>query len=164
MAHSRLEKIGTIFTRTTGLLRTGAIKPEDKPLWYDIYQAFPPKEEPRYDRPAPKTEIRDIFYPEDVVRAKFHKFSKTQGMVTLSDTKNKTHCQTFIEIYNKLKEDGALSEEKILETAQIKLEEVIQEQKLNRGDSGLLSSFTEAKTRQERQESANVNITDIFKA
>ncbi|XP_055677898.1 28S ribosomal protein S23, mitochondrial [Lutzomyia longipalpis] len=159
MAHSRLEKIGTIFTRTTGLLRSGAMKPEDKPLWYEIYQAFPPKAEPRFDRPAPNTSVRDIFYPEDVVRAKFHKLSKTQGSLNLLDTRNKTHCQLFIEIYNKLKEDGALSEEKILDTAQIKLEEMIQQEKLSKG-TGLLSSFTEAKG---KQETKNVNISDLFK-
>uniref|UniRef100_A0A1B0DRG0 Small ribosomal subunit protein mS23 n=1 Tax=Phlebotomus papatasi TaxID=29031 RepID=A0A1B0DRG0_PHLPP len=130
MAHSRLEKIGTIFTRTSGLLKSGAMKPEDKPLWYEIYKAFPPKAEPRYDRPAPNTTVRDIFYPEDVVRAKFHKLSKTLGTINLSDGKNKTHCQMFIDIYNKLKEDGALSEEKILEAAQLKLEQTIQEESL----------------------------------
>lgn len=45
------------------------MKPQDKPLWYDVYEAFPPKYEPRFDRPALKTEIPDIFYPEDVIRA-----------------------------------------------------------------------------------------------
>lgn len=67
----------------------------------------------------------------------------------------------FIDIYNKLKEDGALSEEKILEAAQLKLEQTIQEERLNRGSSGLLSSFTEAKT---KQETGNVNITELFKS
>uniref|UniRef100_A0A6B2EBL2 Small ribosomal subunit protein mS23 n=1 Tax=Phlebotomus kandelakii TaxID=1109342 RepID=A0A6B2EBL2_9DIPT len=161
MAHSRLEKIGTIFTRTNGLLRSGAMRPEDKPLWYDIYKAFPPKAEPRYDRPVPNTTVRDIFYPEDAIRAKFHKLSKTQGTINLADTKSKTHCQQFIEIYEKLKDDGALSEEKVLETAQLKLEEVIQEERLNRGNAGLLSNFTEAKT---KQETGNVNISDLFKS
>uniref|UniRef100_A0A1L8E095 Small ribosomal subunit protein mS23 n=1 Tax=Nyssomyia neivai TaxID=330878 RepID=A0A1L8E095_9DIPT len=160
MAHSRLEKIGTIFTRTSGLLRSGALKPEDKPLWYEIYQAFPPKVEPRYDRPAPNTEIRDIFYPEDVIRAKFHKLSKAQGAFNLLDTRNKTHCQLFIGIYNELQKDGGLSEEKIFETAQIKLEEQIAQEKLTKG-SGLLSSFTEVK---DKQKVESVNIADIFKA
>ena len=45
------------------------MKEEDKPMWYDVYKAFPPKYEPRYDRPAPDTPIRQILYPEDVIRA-----------------------------------------------------------------------------------------------
>lgn len=87
MAQSRLEKIGTIFTRyvhvmyilkimltsgffrVQGLLRGGAMKTEDKPIWYDVYAAFPPKLEPRFDRPAPNIPVRNIFYAEDVVRA-----------------------------------------------------------------------------------------------
>lgn len=55
--------------RATGLLKSGAMKPQDKPLWYDVYEAFPPKYEPRFDRPASKEEIRQIFYPEDLIRA-----------------------------------------------------------------------------------------------
>lgn len=55
--------------RVTGLLKTGAMKPDDRPLWYELYEAFPPKLEPRYDRPAPNVPIRNIFYEEDVARA-----------------------------------------------------------------------------------------------
>ena len=93
MASSRLERIGNIYTRYAintfckvlifyrllkiwfkfcrmrGLLRSGAIKPEDKPLWYDVYEAFPPKIEPQYGRKAPDITIRNIFYPEDIIRA-----------------------------------------------------------------------------------------------
>lgn len=45
------------------------MKPEDKPLWYDVYKAFPPKLEPRFDRPAPNIALKDIFYKEDIIRA-----------------------------------------------------------------------------------------------
>jgi small subunit ribosomal protein S23 len=55
--------------RLKGLLRSGALKEEDKPMWYDIYEAFPPFHEPRFDRAAPDTPIRNIFYPEDTIRA-----------------------------------------------------------------------------------------------
>ncbi|XP_063222082.1 small ribosomal subunit protein mS23 isoform X2 [Bacillus rossius redtenbacheri] len=68
MASSRLEKIGTIFSRVTGLLRSGAMKEVDKPLWYNLYKAFPPTYEPRFDRPAPNIPIRNILYPEDEIR------------------------------------------------------------------------------------------------
>lgn len=55
--------------RVTGLLRSGAMKPEDKPIWHDLYEAFPPKLEPRFDRPAPNVQMRNIFYEEDLARA-----------------------------------------------------------------------------------------------
>ncbi len=83
MAQSRTHKIGTIYSRVTRLLQTGAMKEETKPLWYAIYEAFPPKYEPRIDRhtltygnggnvakmpPPPK-----ILYEEDILRAKYYK-------------------------------------------------------------------------------------------
>ena len=55
---------------------------EAKPVWYDIYEAFPPKYEPRFDRhlisygagsnvsklaPPPK-----ILYKEDKIRAQYY--------------------------------------------------------------------------------------------
>lgn len=55
--------------RASGLLRTGVLKAEDKPLWYDIYAMHPPAEEPRFDRPAPNIQIEDIYYDEDLIRA-----------------------------------------------------------------------------------------------
>jgi small subunit ribosomal protein S23 len=57
------------FHRVRGLLRSGALKEEDKPVWYDIYKAFPPKYEPRYDRPALDVPLRNLFYSEDTLRA-----------------------------------------------------------------------------------------------
>lgn len=45
------------------------MKPEDKPVWYDVYEAFPPKIEPQYGRKAPDMKIRNILYPEDIIRA-----------------------------------------------------------------------------------------------
>ena len=65
------------------LLEKEATSPENKPVWYEIYEAFPPKYEPRYDRhtlphgvgsrvksmpPPPK-----IFYKEDKLRAQYYK-------------------------------------------------------------------------------------------
>ncbi|CAD7090638.1 unnamed protein product [Hermetia illucens] len=165
MAQSRLEKIGTIFTRVTGLLRSGAMKPEDKPIWYDVYAAFPPKLEPRYDRPAPSIPLRQIFYEEDIVRAKFHKQTKHIDTVSLADTSRKSNAQQFIGIYNNLKGQGALDDEKIFETAQEMLKEEIQKRASSgqpgeeeyRESPGLVSSFSEAKN------TATVNIKDIFK-
>lgn len=55
--------------RVKGLLRSGAMKPEDKPIWYEVYEAFPPKVEPQFNRKAPDINIRQILYPEDIIRA-----------------------------------------------------------------------------------------------
>ncbi|XP_017056735.1 probable 28S ribosomal protein S23, mitochondrial [Drosophila ficusphila] len=157
MAQSRLEKIGTIFTRVQGLLRGGAMKTEDKPIWYDVYAAFPPKLEPRFDRPAPEIPIRKIFYAEDVVRAKLHKQNKPQETISLFDHKRSTQSQQFVQIYQDLKAQGALDEQRIYETAldllaeqrqQSRLESTTSEESLPDLDpeskSQLLSDFKEA--------------------
>ncbi|KFM81188.1 28S ribosomal protein S23, mitochondrial, partial [Stegodyphus mimosarum] len=41
MAGNRLQRTGSIFARVTGLLKTGAMKEQDKPIWYDVYKIFP---------------------------------------------------------------------------------------------------------------------------
>lgn len=50
-------------------MKSGAIKASEKPLWYEVYEAFPPKYEPRFDRPVQEKKIRQILYTEDVIRA-----------------------------------------------------------------------------------------------
>ena len=53
-----------------GLLSHGAMKPDDRPLWFDVYKAFPPKVEPKFARPKPEVKtIRQILYKEDIIRA-----------------------------------------------------------------------------------------------
>lgn len=64
-----LQRFFLLPIRTTSLLRGGAMKKEDTPLWYVIYEAFPPKVEPCYARPVPTTPIRPILYKEDLIRA-----------------------------------------------------------------------------------------------
>ena len=56
-------QIKSQFFRLTGLLRSGAIKEEDRPIWYDVVKAFPPR-----PKPPPKQNIPNILYPEDFVR------------------------------------------------------------------------------------------------
>ena len=72
---SRLEKIGTIYSRLTALLDAGVVRTEFRPIWLDVYEAFPPRLEPRWDRlpegsdePLPK-----ILYREDEARAQFYR-------------------------------------------------------------------------------------------
>ncbi|PBC25997.1 28S ribosomal protein S23 [Apis cerana cerana] len=69
MAQSRTEKIGTIFTRITALVRSDVLDPSNLPLWYNIYKSFPPKDEPIFARKPSQKKIQDIFYAEDIIRA-----------------------------------------------------------------------------------------------
>ena len=52
-----------------GLLRTGGIAKQNKPVWFDVWKAFPPKVDPVLDRPEDPTPLKQIFYPEDRIRA-----------------------------------------------------------------------------------------------
>jgi len=70
MAQSRLPSLGTIFTRVKGLLKAGAMKEKEKPIWYDIYAAFPPRFSVReIDPQVLSSPVKPIFYPEDRIRA-----------------------------------------------------------------------------------------------
>merc|ERR1711915_58497 len=123
MAGSRLERIGTIFTRTNGLLRSGALKPSDKPIWYDLYEAFPPNVEPRYDQPAPEVKIRKILYPEDKIRALFYKKYGSPGLINLNEKfKRETLCQAFVVEYEKLRSTGTIEDDRLMEETELSLE------------------------------------------
>ncbi|XP_055616244.1 probable 28S ribosomal protein S23, mitochondrial [Toxorhynchites rutilus septentrionalis] len=160
MAQSRLEKIGTIVTRTQGLLRSGAMKWDDRPLWYDIVTAFPPKEEPRYDRPAPNVTVRPIFYSEDKTRAEFYKNNRAQFMVNLADISNKTPTQHFIGIYQKLEAQGALDQERVFETAQELLEEKLKDLKHETITTTSVAAPVHSQTTGKEK---TVELQDIFK-
>ncbi|XP_008546781.1 28S ribosomal protein S23, mitochondrial [Microplitis demolitor] len=116
MAQSRLERIGTIYTRMQSLMKGGALKPEEKPLWYVVYESFPPKYEPRYNRAAPNIEIRDIFYKEDIIRAKFQKQYGNNLRFTLANNDTESHTQKFISIYQNLEKSG-IPDDQIYEKA-----------------------------------------------
>lgn len=51
------------------MLRAGALKWNDRPLFYDIYTAFPPLKEHKYMEDPPNIKLRNIFYEEDKERA-----------------------------------------------------------------------------------------------
>ncbi|XP_066438443.1 small ribosomal subunit protein mS23-like [Eleutherodactylus coqui] len=50
MRGSRLEQLGTVFSRTQDPMRSGVIKENEKPMWYEVYAAFRPKREPTYEK------------------------------------------------------------------------------------------------------------------
>lgn len=194
MAGSRLEKIGTIFSRfvfktrastaksastlpqtykpiaprrTSGLLRSGALKPDDKPLWYDVYAAFPPHAEPRFDRPAPNATVRPIFYAEDRIRARYHRHTKHLGATNLSDTRYMTQTQLVLEQFERIRAQGALDEDAIFEAAVDMVREKVSQDLDNqpRESLGLAESFSVAKTTGATTGPAasNVDLKNIFK-
>ncbi|CAG4983242.1 unnamed protein product [Colias eurytheme] len=114
MATSRLERIGTIFTRVEGLLSRGAMKPDDRPIWFDVYRAFPPLIEPKFARPkSEKQPIKQILYKEDVVRVKFHTKGHGIGSNMLSPY-GETQTKKLLQKYEQLQKEG-IPEEEIIE-------------------------------------------------
>lgn len=94
------------------MLRAGALKPENKPIWYEIYQHFPPKFAPRVDRPVPNIEVTPIFYPEDALRSKLVKEkSPIIGVTNLQDGSRPTNSQKCIAYYEELKQECSTDEE-----------------------------------------------------
>ncbi|XP_001606448.1 28S ribosomal protein S23, mitochondrial [Nasonia vitripennis] len=111
MAQSRLEKVGTIYSRLTSLIKSGGIPEENKPIWLDLYKAFPPKYEPTFSRPASGPPVRKIFYTEDLIRAQFHKHHRRYSNVNLLDNKSVSRTESFILIYRQLEKDGVPQDE-----------------------------------------------------
>ncbi|XP_037056742.1 28S ribosomal protein S23, mitochondrial isoform X1 [Peromyscus leucopus] len=141
MAGSRLETIGSVFSRTRDLMRAGVLK--EKPLWFDIYKAFPPLREPVFRRPRlrygkAKAAIQDIFYHEDRIRAKFFSvYGSGHKAFDLFNPNFKSTCQRpnpglgwaawncrFVEKYMELQDLGETDEEKLfMETGKALLAE-----------------------------------------
>ncbi|XP_060754189.1 28S ribosomal protein S23, mitochondrial [Neoarius graeffei] len=122
MAGSRLEKVGTVFTRVRDLIRSGVIKESKKPVWFDVYAAFPPKREPVYVKPVRmvrrKTEenVPEIFYKEDQIRAKFYElYGNGPKAFDLTKTNFVSTCQRFVEKYSELESRGDVKPEMLLE-------------------------------------------------
>ncbi|KAF7244296.1 28S ribosomal protein S23, mitochondrial [Varanus komodoensis] len=121
MAGSRLEKLGTIFTRMRNLLRSGLVPESKKPIWYDVYAAFPPLRDPIYRNPNVRIiKIEDkvpaILYPEDEIRAKFYEtYGNTPRPFELSRLNFKSTCQRFVEKYYELQKQGKVSEDRLFE-------------------------------------------------
>ncbi|XP_015222908.2 small ribosomal subunit protein mS23 isoform X1 [Lepisosteus oculatus] len=121
MAGSRLEKFGTVFTRVRDLMRAGVMKEGDRPLWYDVYVAFPPKKEPLYQKPISSfgkvaDKVPDILYKEDNIRAKFYEvYGNGPRVLDLTKTSFVSTSQKFVEKYQELENRGALGEEELFE-------------------------------------------------
>ncbi|KAK1784368.1 hypothetical protein P4O66_003259 [Electrophorus voltai] len=67
--------------RVRDLMRSGVLQQTEKPVWFDVYTAFPPLREPVYVRPVrpvrpvrivrmdAKDTVPEILYKEDEIRA-----------------------------------------------------------------------------------------------
>ncbi|XP_050479720.1 28S ribosomal protein S23, mitochondrial [Bombus huntii] len=109
MAQSRTERIGTIFTRVKSLLNADVLRPDNLPIWYEIYKAYPPKYEPTFSRKTSTINMQKIFYKEDLIRAKFH---KDVSLPIIDMKKDKiTETQIFFTIYDCLLQGGVKKEE-----------------------------------------------------
>ncbi|XP_076850954.1 small ribosomal subunit protein mS23 [Brachyhypopomus gauderio] len=122
MAGSRLQKYGTVFTRVRDLMRAGVIKQTEKPLWFDVYAAFPPSREPLYVKPVrtgrrhTKDPVPDILYEEDQIRAKFFElYGSGPKAFDLTNSKFVSTCQRFVEMYSRLASRGDVDADLLLE-------------------------------------------------
>ncbi|XP_067364675.1 28S ribosomal protein S23, mitochondrial isoform X2 [Channa argus] len=122
MAGSRLERFGTVFTRVRDLMRSGVIKPTEKPIWYDVYEAFPPKRAPLHVKPHTRPSIKKeetvpkIFYREDEVRAKFYEqYGTGPRPLDLSKPSFVSTCQRFLDKYMELKSQSELDDSALFE-------------------------------------------------
>ncbi|XP_019943521.1 small ribosomal subunit protein mS23 isoform X2 [Paralichthys olivaceus] len=122
MAGSRLEKYGTVFTRVRDLMRSGVIQPAKKPIWYDVFQAFPPKRDPLHVKPYTRASskkqetVPDIFYREDEIRAKFYEqYGAGPRAIDLTKLSFVSTCQRFVDKYTELQSHHELEESALFE-------------------------------------------------
>ncbi|KAI5626090.1 28S ribosomal protein S23, mitochondrial [Silurus asotus] len=162
MAGSRVEKVGTVFTRVRDLMRSGVVKESNKPVWFDVYTAFPPKRDPVYVKPVRrvrrKTEenVPEIFYKEDEIRAKFYQmYGNGPKAFDLTKTGFVSTCQRFVEKYSELESRGDLKPETLLdETAKALLADGV----VLRRRAGGPASYTVVMVI--KQEATEINICD----
>ncbi|XP_051534883.1 28S ribosomal protein S23, mitochondrial-like isoform X2 [Myxocyprinus asiaticus] len=133
MAGSRLEKFGTVYTRVRDLMRAGVIKQREKPIWFDVYAAFPPKREPLYEKPVRQVKrhaadsVPEILYKEDEIRAKFFEvYGSGPRAFELLKPNFVSPCQKFVMKYSELESRGDIKPEMLFEeTAKVLLAEGI---------------------------------------
>ncbi|XP_059047115.1 small ribosomal subunit protein mS23 [Achroia grisella] len=160
MASSRLERIGTIYTRVEGLLTRGAMKPDDRPLWFDVYKAFPPITEPKFARPKPEIKpIRPILYKEDAVRVKFHSNGHGLGAVNMMNPTSETHTKKLLQEYEILKNEGVPEHELIEKSAAI----VQNERNIERQEVAKVKITSKNKEVSTPQTLAEADLKNIFK-
>ncbi|XP_059162202.1 small ribosomal subunit protein mS23-like [Physella acuta] len=163
MAGSRREKLGSILTRMTGLLRSGAIKEEDRPIWYDIVKALPPKPSlhPR--------QVQTVFYPEDYIRAHFYRNFTDSEPVTLNNNIISV-TQRFVDKYIELQSQKSHPVDQLFQITVNKLQE--EGVKLQTHEEKPMTNINKASadvpkvklpTRNKDQQKMELNLDDLFK-
>jgi len=156
MASNRLERIGTIFTRVQGLLRSGAMKPSEKPVWYEVYEAFPPANEPNYGRKAPAdVPVRQILYAEDKIRAKYWKKYGSPTTISLTDAKRTLPSQIFVQKYLEMEKNFTNEDELFEAVAQVLEEDRTSKIKNEKTTSNFASTFKEVISTKESGSGSN---------
>jgi hypothetical protein len=76
-------------------------------MWAEVYKAFPPLHEPRWDARDEPAPVRKILYREDSVRAHYAKvFGNHEDVDLFSDAKLKS--EKFVEKYLALEAEGTV--------------------------------------------------------
>lgn len=109
---TRAHKFGSIYSRVKNMLQSGLISQENKPIWFDVYEAFPPEREPVYAPPPspdqfgliPKdNSVQKILYAEDWARVAVKRmFNDFKSVYNLNDQTNLNMSQRVIEIFRKI--------------------------------------------------------------
>ncbi|XP_061682746.1 28S ribosomal protein S23, mitochondrial isoform X2 [Syngnathoides biaculeatus] len=112
-----------MINRVRDLMRSGVIKKTEKPIWYDVYEVFPPKCQPLYVKPFTRSRVKkpdpvpEIFYTEDKIRANFYdQYGMGLRPFDLSKSNFVSTSQRFVDKYAELNsqygmDDCALFEE-----------------------------------------------------
>jgi small subunit ribosomal protein S23 len=117
---TRVERAAPIFNRITGLIRSNQMKWEHRPLWYDIYAAVPPFEEPVWDLKMDKADepVRSIMYKEDTIRARFYSEFNNTGITAVENASKPTLCEQFInQVEDERKANPEMDEDQLFERA-----------------------------------------------
>uniref|UniRef100_A0A4W4F0B7 Small ribosomal subunit protein mS23 n=1 Tax=Electrophorus electricus TaxID=8005 RepID=A0A4W4F0B7_ELEEL len=108
--------------RVRDLMRSGVLQQTEKPVWFDVYAAFPPLREPVYVRPVrivrmdAKDTVPEILYKEDEIRAKFFElYGSGPKVFDLTNTKFVSTCQRFVDKYSALESKGDVAPELLME-------------------------------------------------
>lgn len=123
---TRAHKFGSIYSRVKNMMSSGLIAPENKPMWYDVYEAFPPEREPVYSPPPPPDQfglfqnnygIKKILYHEDWARVAVKRiFNDFNSVYDLKDENRQNMSQEFISIFKEIRSKNPdISNEHIFE-------------------------------------------------
>lgn len=156
------------------------MKPSEKPVWYEVYEAFPPANEPNYGRKAPAdVPVRQILYAEDKIRAWVYIFSvifvicwsiclkisilcskywKKYGSpttISLTDAKRTLPSQIFVQKYLEMEKNFTNEDELFEAVAQVLEEDRTSKIKNEKTTSNFASTFKEVISTKESGSGSN---------